>query len=93
MKFEWDEEKNRKNILKHKIPFDYALMVFDDEYRLEEYDCSHSDDEDRYNIIGMIDKIIFVVVTYRNEDTVRIISARPATKAEKERYERWLLLQ
>ena len=67
--------------------------MFDDEYRLEEYDYEHSDDEDRYNIIGMVDEILFVVVTYRSENAIRIISARQATKEEKRRYEKWLLLQ
>ena len=93
MKFEWDDFKNWDNIQKHGIPFDYAMLVYEDEYRLEEYDYNHDEDEDRYNVIGMIDRLLFVVVTYRDEDTVRIISARPATKAEKVRYEKWLLLQ
>ena len=93
MKFEWDDFKNLNNIKKHGIPFDYAMLVFDDEYRLEEYDYEHSDDEDRYNIIGMVDEILFVVVTYRGENAIRIISARQATKEEKRRYEKWLLLQ
>lgn len=91
MKFEWDEEKNRANQKKHHISFEYALLVFDDEDYIEEYDFEHSDDEDRYNIIGMIDEVVFVVCTYRGEDTVRIISAREATREERRRYEwQWL---
>lgn len=93
MRFTWDENKAQENIRKHKISFDYAILVFDDEYYLEEYDCLHSDDEDRYNIIGMVDNVLFVVCTYRGDDEIRIISARFATKDEKRRYEKWLLLQ
>ncbi|MBO6235899.1 MAG: BrnT family toxin [Schwartzia sp.] len=91
MKFEWDEDKNRANIKKHGISFEHALLVFDDEDYLEEYDSSHSDEEDRYNVIGMIDEVVFVVCTYRDENTVRLISAREATKDERRRYEwQWL---
>ena len=91
MRFEWDENKNRANIKKHGISFEHALLVFDDEDYLEEYDSSHSDEEDRYNVIGMIDEVVFVVCTYRDENTVRLISAREATKDERRRYEwQWL---
>ena len=86
MEFEWDPEKNRINQRKHGIPFEVAILVFDDENRLEEYDISHSDDEDRYSVIGMVGKLLYVVCTYRTENKVRIISARLATKLEKRRY-------
>ena len=89
MKFEWDDDKYEENIRKHGIPFEYAALIFDDENRIEDYDDEHSDSEDRYDIIGMVDKVLFVVVTYRNdeENLVRIISAREATKEERRRYE------
>lgn len=87
MEFEWDEKKNDLNRRKHGISFEHAMLVFEDENYIEEYDYEHSDDEDRYDIIGMVDDILYVVVTYRGEDTVRIISARLATKAERRRYE------
>ena len=86
MKFEWDEEKNRANKKKHHISFEYASLVFDDELRYEEYDDTHSDEEDRYNVIGMIRGLYFVVCTYRDEDTIRIISARKATGEERRKY-------
>lgn len=91
MKFEWDEAKAQKNVEKHNVSFEYASLVFEDEYRLEEYDYDHSKDEDRYNIIGMVKEVLFVVCTYRDHDTIRIISARKANKAERRKYEwQWL---
>ena len=86
MRFQWDEEKNRSNQKKHHISFEYASYVFDDEYLYEEYDAAHSDDEDRYDVIGMVDDIIFVVCTYRDNDIVRLISARKANRAERRKY-------
>ena len=86
MNFEWDEEKNIANKRKHGISFEVATLAFRDEYRLEEYDEVHSYDEDRYNIIGMVHKLIYVVYTERENDTIRIISARLATATERKRY-------
>ena len=85
MKFEWDEDKNRINRLKHGIDFNTAIHVFDDENRIEIYDYEHSIDEDRYNTIGLVHDILFVVYTER-KDSLRIISARLATAAERRLY-------
>lgn len=52
--FEYDEEKNRRNIEKHGIPFQIAARVFFDYHRIELYDAEHSDDEDRYDTIGNV---------------------------------------
>lgn len=91
MKFEWDEAKAQENIRKHNVSFEYAALVFEDEYRLEEYDYDHNKDEDRYDVIGMVKEVLFVVCTYRDNDTIRIISARKANKAERRQYEwQWL---
>lgn len=91
MFFEWDEEKNIENKKKHGISFEHAMLVFEDDYYIEEYDYKHDEDEDRYDIIGMVDDVLYVVVTYREGDVVRIISARLATKEERRRYEwQWL---
>ena len=86
MIFEWDENKNEINKRKHKVSFEQASDVFNDENRLEEWDYLHSDDEDRYDVIGMADDILFVVCVYRTEDAIRIISARKANKQERMRY-------
>ena len=85
MKFEWDEEKAASNLRKHGIRFETAIRVFGDERRIERYDYSHSLAEDRYITIGKVDKILFVVFAERGE-RMRIISARLATKREKEEY-------
>lgn len=53
MLFEWDDDKEQTNIRKHKLDFTTAAYVFDDENRLEIFDESHSDYEDRYITIGL----------------------------------------
>ena len=71
--FEWDEEKAAANLRKHKVDFDDAMLVFEDDFRIEYYDAAHSDEEDRYNTIGMARNVLFVVYTERRE-YIRIIS-------------------
>ena len=85
MLFEWDEEKNAANVRKHGIDFEEAAHVFEDDDRIEIYDMSHSGEEDRYNTIGMVNNVLFVVYTERRE-AIRIISARPATRRERSVY-------
>lgn len=88
MQFEWDDEKNKTNIRKHGIDFDTAALVFADENRLEIFDETHSDNEDRYITIGMINEVAYIVmVVYtERENTIRLISARRATKQERSMY-------
>lgn len=88
MNFEWNEEKEKINISKHGIDFSTAALVFNDYNRIEKYDNAHSINEDRYITIGTINKIaVIVMVVYtERKDTIRIISARLATKREKEAY-------
>ena len=88
MVFEWDENKEKINIAKHKIDFKTASRVFADERRIEKYDEEHSFEEDRYITIGMIGgvAVILMVVYTERKDAIRIISARKATKKEKEEY-------
>ncbi len=85
MKFEWDEYKNIINKEKHKISFETAAYVFDDPYYIEMFDFEHSIDEERYIAIGKIGEVLFVVFTER-KDTIRLISARLATNAERSLY-------
>ena len=82
MNFEWDDEKNKINFAKHGIDFETAMLVFNDLQRIEIYDMEHSNEEDRYNTIGMVNDVIFVVYTERKEN-IRLISARIATKTER----------
>ena len=85
MKFEWDENKNSINKEKHKISFETAVHVFDDPYYIEMFDFEHSVDEDRYIAIGKVGDVLFVVFTER-KDSIRMISARLATNAERGLY-------
>ena len=89
MLFEWDEEKNTKNKKKHGISFEEAQTVFEDEYAILFDDPDHSEEEDRFLIIGMTDRkgVCIVSHCYRGEDEIiRIISARKATKTEQSVY-------
>ena len=89
LKFEWDENKNRINKNKHKISFEEAKTVFYDEKALLIDDPDHSDDEERFIILGESYKANLLVVChcYRVSETViRIISARKATKTEANQY-------
>ena len=90
MKFEWDPEKNKANIYKHRISFEDAETVFDDKNAVYLYDEKHSGDEERFYIIGedRIFRELTVCHCYRGEDseTIRIISARKANKAESDYY-------
>ena len=85
MLFEWDEEKAAANLIKHGVSFQDAVLVFNDEYYIEYYDKAHSIDEDRYNVIGKVDEVLFVVYTERR-NRIRIISARIATPYERGLY-------
>ncbi len=78
-------KKNTINKEKHKISFETAAYVFDDPYYIEMFDFEHSVDEDRYIAIGKVGDILFVVFTER-KDTIRLISARLATNAERSLY-------
>ena len=88
MVFEWDDEKDRKNKLKHGIGFKTAILVFADRDRIEKYDEAHSLYEDRYITIGEINGTFMVVTVVYTErcESIRIISARLATGVEKEAY-------
>ena len=88
-KFEWDENKNKNNIRKHKVSFHEARTVFGAPFQpLTENDDLHSQDEQRYKTIGYSNKNRLLIVnhTYRG-DTIRIISARKANKQQRADYE------
>lgn len=89
IRFEWDENKNNKNIEKHHINFNEAATVFLDENALIIEDDSHSDNEERFIIVGMSlnANLLIVCHCYRNDgNVIRIISARKATKNESRQY-------
>jgi len=78
-------KKDRVNQKIHGISFSTAKFVFNDIERWERYDCSHSENEDRWQTIGLVDKVLFVVFTEQGE-TTRIVSARMADENEKKVY-------
>lgn len=86
--FEWDRDKNLRNIEKHGITFKMAALAFFDPNAEAYEDEGHSHDEDRFIIIGFGEnnKIMTVCHCYREDEKIRIISARKATKSEEELY-------
>ena len=92
MYFEWDEDKNRPNLLKHDVRFETAALVFDDPHALTQRD-QLTDDEERWITLGTVDTgavLLVVVYTWREKDgeeVVRIISARGAESRERRNYE------
>jgi len=90
-KFVWDEHKNKANSIKHKVSFEEASKVFKDENALFLDDKSHSQDEERFKLIGFSEKarLLMVCHFYRNDDSlIRIVSARKAEIHERVQYER-----
>ena len=94
MRFEWDNTKAESNEQKHGISFEEAETVFYDENARLMYDPEHSLEEERYIILGISDslKLLIVCHLYReNDELIRIISARKATKQEGQQYNNFLL--
>lgn len=86
--FEWDVAKAAQNIKKHGISFEEASTVFEDPLFITFLDEEHSFDEDRYITIGVsINNNLILVAHTDRSDTIRIISARKATKNERRFYE------
>jgi uncharacterized DUF497 family protein len=91
LRFEWDYRKDLANAAKHKVSFDEARTVFSDISARVINDPDHSDVEDRFVIMGISNKGRPLVVChcYRtNDEVIRIISARKATKNEVSNYGR-----
>ena len=90
MRFSWDEQKNAANQKNHGVAFEDASELFLTEGYLEIFDEAHSDEEDRFIAVGPIKRgLVLVVYTERDMDTVRIISARWATKRETGLYQHY----
>lgn len=89
IRFEWDQRKNSENRRKHGVSFEEAATVFLDESALLISDPDHSDEEDRFVLLGVSAalKVLVVCHCYRESDEViRIISARKATSSERTQY-------
>jgi uncharacterized protein len=88
VKFEWDPEKAALNVQGHDVSFEDAASVFGDPLAATIPDPEHSTDEPRFITMGVTpSQRLLVVVHTDRADRVRIISARPATRAEKKKYE------
>ena len=88
MQFEWDREKAKKNLKKHKVSFDEAMTVFYDPLSATFNDTDHSTDEHRLITIGYSSHSHLLVVSHTERGkTIRIISARSATAHERKRHE------
>jgi uncharacterized protein len=90
LRFEWDARKAAANLRKHGVSFEEARSVFLDENALLRPDEGHSDDEDRFLLLGLSGRLRTLVVChcYRQEDEViRLISARKANADEQRQYD------
>ncbi len=87
--FSWDDRKERENQRKHGVSFDEATTAFADENARLKHDPDHSQDEDRFILLGFSAKLRLLVVVhaYRQDDKeIRIISARKAVPKERKQY-------
>jgi uncharacterized DUF497 family protein len=93
-RFEWDNSKARQNLRKHRIAFERAATIFHDPDALSEFDEPHSDQEERWITMGLdgTGTVLVACHTFNetgdNSATVRLISARKATKNEMKQYRR-----
>lgn len=91
MECSWDAAKNARNQRKHGVSFEEARDLFKSEDYLEIFDDRHSETEDRFVAIGLINRGLIVVAWAGSEDeSIRIVSARFATKRETEMYESYM---
>ena len=91
IQFKWDEAKNRKNKRDHGVSFEEAQTVFLDENAIRFFDPDHSEEEDRFIMLGISFKLRVLVVCHcyrENDEVIRLISARKADKEECKDYER-----
>ncbi len=89
IRFEWNDNKSRQNKRKHGVSFEEAQSVFYDERAIQYFDPDHSEDEDRFIMLGMSIKTRVLVVCHcykENDAVIRIISARKAKKDEQNEY-------
>ena len=88
MRIEWDPIKAKRNLKKHGVPFEEAATAISDPMALSGTDPDHSFYEERYITFGVSEKGRLIVVSHTEEaETIRIISARKASKGERELYE------
>jgi len=89
IRFEWDPAKAAANERKHRVSFDEAATAFSDPFARIIFDPDHSDEEDRFVLLGfsMVSRVLVVCHCYRERDQViRLISARKANRHERNQY-------
>lgn len=87
MQLDWDADRAARNLMKHGVSFEDAVLVFYDSGRIEAYDGREDYGEDRWATIGLAySAVLYVVYTVRQEDTIRLISARKANADERNQY-------
>lgn len=88
LSFEWDADKARRNLAKHAVSFEEAATVFGDALSKTIFDPQHSDEEDRFVILGESKQARLLAVSFTDRaDKIRIISARRASRRERKQYE------
>lgn len=90
LRFEWNAEKSRANERKHGVSFEEARSVFYDDFARQFFDEVHSEKEERFIMLGISIKSRILIVCHcerSNGDSIRIISARKATRKERSYYE------
>jgi len=93
MRFAWDEAKAGENQSKQGVSFDEASTVFADENARLKHDPDHSEEEDRFLLLGLSAKLRLLIVSHaylENDEVIRIISARKATPNERKQYGSYL---
>ncbi len=89
IEFQWNPRKARENLTKHGVTFEEAKSVFFDDYAVQFFDNEHSDDEDRFIMLGLSRRSRILVVCHCEREggnVIRIISARRATATERSFY-------
>jgi hypothetical protein len=92
MRIIWDQNKNLSNQLKHKLSFEVASLVFEDPFQISIMDRIENGEE-RWQTLGMVGNVVLLLVAHtfaeqEDEEVVRIISARKATRKERQKYEK-----
>lgn len=91
LRIEWDVRKATANLRKHGVSFEEAETVFHDEFAVQFYDDEHANWEDRFLLLGLSTRLNLLLVCHchrEQDDVIRIISARKATKTESKHYRR-----
>ena len=90
IEFDWDPAKAKKNLKAHGVSFEEAKSVFFDDFARQYFDKSHSEEEDRFLMLGVSNKSRVLLICHcelESKEVIRIISARKATAKERELYE------